>query len=64
MATVRFIKDTDVVYLIDMEGYCLKCKQKREIADGEESVTERGMRMMKGKCSVCGTKVAKILGKA
>ena len=46
-----------------MEGYCLKCKQKREIANTEETTTEKGVRMIKGQCSVCGTKMAKILGK-
>ena len=47
-----------------MEGYCLKCKQSREMKDSQESVTARGMRMAKGKCPVCGTNMAKILGKA
>lgn len=46
-----------------MEGYCLKCRQKREINNPEETTTERGVRMAKGQCSVCNTKVAKILGK-
>lgn len=47
-----------------MEGYCLKCKQSREMKNEQEQVSERGMRMMKGQCTVCGTKMAKILGKA
>lgn len=46
-----------------MEGYCVKCREKREMNNAEESTTSRGMRIMKGSCSVCGTKMAKILGK-
>lgn len=46
-----------------MEGYCVKCRVKREMKDTEESVTNKGMRIMKGQCTVCGTRMAKILGK-
>jgi hypothetical protein len=45
------------------EGYCVKCKEKREF-DGEVSVSESGRRMAKGTCPVCGTKMNRILGKA
>ncbi|MDR2254220.1 MAG: DUF5679 domain-containing protein [Bifidobacteriaceae bacterium] len=44
------------------EFYCVKCKQKRE-ATGDVVVTN-GRRMAKGLCSVCGTKLNRILGKA
>jgi hypothetical protein len=47
-----------------MEGYCLKCKAKKEMKNAEEVTTDKGMKMMKGQCSVCGTKICKILGKA
>ena len=47
-----------------MEGYCVKCREKREMKNTKENVTNRGMRMMKGQCTVCGTNMAKILGKA
>ncbi|MBI2084222.1 MAG: hypothetical protein HYT70_01230 [Candidatus Aenigmarchaeota archaeon] len=47
-----------------MEAYCMKCKTKREVNNPEETVTEKRIRIMKGTCTVCGTKVAKILGKA
>jgi hypothetical protein len=47
-----------------MEGYCVKCREKREMNNAEEAVTSRGMKMAKGQCGVCGTKMAKILGKA
>ena len=46
-------------------GYCVKCKEKREMNDAEEvAMPGRGgeRRAMKGKCSVCGTGMYKILG--
>jgi Zn finger protein HypA/HybF involved in hydrogenase expression len=45
------------------EGYCVKCKEKREF-DGEVSTSENGRRMAKGSCPVCSTKMNRILGKA
>jgi Zn finger protein HypA/HybF involved in hydrogenase expression len=49
-------------------GYCVKCKQKREMKNPKE-VTMKGKggvkrRAMTGTCPVCGTKMFKILGKA
>jgi Domain of unknown function (DUF5679) len=44
-------------------GYCMKCKTKREIKDGQEVTMKNGRKAMKGKCSVCGTGMYKILGK-
>ncbi|MFC1697899.1 DUF5679 domain-containing protein [Nanoarchaeota archaeon] len=47
------------------EGYCVRCKEKVEILDGEESVTTNNKKILKGKCSKgCGTTVCRILGKA
>ena len=43
------------------EGYCDKCKAKREIAEGVEEVTKNGRRSVKGKCPVCGQDMFKIL---
>ena len=43
------------------EGYCVKCKAKREIADAEEVTMKNGRPALKGKCSVCGTGLYKIL---
>ena len=45
------------------EGYCVKCKQKREMKDEKEvSMPGKGgeRRAMTGTCSVCGTKMFKI----
>jgi len=44
------------------EGYCVKCKAKKDIADGVEEVMKNGRRAIKGKCPVCGTVMFKILG--
>jgi hypothetical protein len=45
------------------EFYCVKCKDKRETS-GEVHVSDKGTRMAKGICPVCGTKLNRILGKA
>lgn len=45
------------------EFYCVKCKQKRE-ASGHVVVNDKGTRMAKGKCPVCGTNLNRILGRA
>jgi hypothetical protein len=50
-----------------MEGYCVKCKAKREISEGKE-VPMKGKggverRAMKGSCPTCSTTMFRILGK-
>lgn len=51
-----------------MEGYCVKCKAKREIKDAKEVImkgkgsTKR--KALKGTCPKCGTTMFRILGKA
>jgi len=47
-----------------MEGYCVKCKDKREIKGGAEVVMKNGRKAMKGTCPTCGTGMFRILGKA
>ena len=44
------------------EGYCVKCKTKKEIADGTEETTKNGRRAIKGRCPTCGTVMVKSLG--
>lgn len=46
-----------------MQGRCMKCKEQREIKDPVIAMTAKGGFMAKGVCSVCGTKMAKILSK-
>ncbi len=40
-----------------MEGYCLKCKTKREIQDAEAAFNAAGAPVTRGTCPVCGTKI-------
>ena len=48
-------------------AYCVKCREKREMKDAKE-VEMKGKggprRAMKGTCTVCGTGMFRILGKA
>jgi hypothetical protein len=45
------------------ESYCLKCKSKQLMKDAEKTVLKNGANAVKGKCTVCGTTVMKILPK-
>lgn len=42
------------------EGYCVKCKAKREIKDAQEITMKNGRPATQGVCPVCGTKIFKI----
>ena len=44
------------------EGYCVKCKAKKEIMEAMEVTTKNGRKAIKGKCPTCGTVMYKILG--
>ena len=45
------------------DGYCVKCKTKREMKDSKEVTMKNGRKAVKGKCSKCDTGMYKILGK-
>jgi Zn finger protein HypA/HybF involved in hydrogenase expression len=45
-----------------MEGYCMKCKEKREMKDAKEVTMKNGKKAHSGVCPVCGTKMFKIGG--
>lgn len=45
------------------QGYCVKCKAKKDIKDGKEVVMKNKRKAMKGKCPACGTGMYRILGK-
>jgi len=45
-------------------GYCVKCKEKREMKDATKVTMKNGRNAMKGKCSVCNCGMYKILGNA
>ena len=47
-----------------MEGYCVKCKAKKEIKGGAEVVMKNQRKAIKGTCPTCGTGMFRILGKA
>ena len=44
------------------EGYCVKCKAKKEIADAVEEQMKNGRKPIKGKCPTRGVVMFKILG--
>jgi hypothetical protein len=46
---------------MDFEAYCVKCREKRDVKDGEVKDTPNGRRMAQGKCPVCGTTVTRFL---
>ena len=46
-----------------VEGYCVKCKAKREMKEAEENTMTNGGKAMKATCTKCGTGMFKILGK-
>jgi hypothetical protein len=43
-------------------AYCVKCKQKREMKDTEQVTMKNGRPALRGKCTVCGTGMYRILG--
>ena len=44
------------------EGYCVKCKAKKEMKDAQEITMKNGRPATKGTCPDCGTKIFKIGG--
>ena len=46
---------------IGMEGYCVKCREKREIKDAKKVEMENGRTAMQGVCPVCGTKIVRFV---
>ncbi len=46
-----------------MQGYCVKCRQKRDMTDVKETQLKNGRPATQGKCSVCGTSIF-VIGKA
>ena len=45
-----------------MEGYCVKCKTKREMKNATAITMKNGKPATTGTCSTCGTKMFKIGG--
>ena len=44
------------------EGYCVKCKAKREMKNAEQVTMKNGRNAMKGTCTKCGTGMYRIMG--
>ena len=45
------------------QGYCVRCKGKKEMLEVGVVVAKNGRRMAKGKCNKCGCKMCRILKK-
>jgi hypothetical protein len=58
---VYILEIVEQEYKMEFEGYCVKCREKRTVKDGKEETSEKGRRMAKGTCPVCGTKVTRFL---
>lgn len=43
-----------------IEGYCMKCKGKREMNNPVDSKTKNGVSMIRGICPVCSCKMCKM----
>ena len=46
---------------MEFEGYCMKCRKKQMVKDGDVVETDKGRRMAKGTCPECGTKVTRFM---
>ena len=46
---------------MDFEGYCVKCRKKRQIKNGTVGKTAKGKPVAKGTCPECATKVNRFL---
>lgn len=42
------------------DGYCVKCRTKREMQDAQQITMKNGRPATQGTCPVCGTKIFKI----
>ena len=49
--------------MAELQAYCVKCKEKRDIKDPHEVTLKNGHRAAEGTCPVCGTKLFRMLGK-
>ncbi|MEK7281834.1 MAG: DUF5679 domain-containing protein [Chloroflexota bacterium] len=45
-----------------MEGYCFKCRHKREIKNSKRVTLKNGRPATQGNCPVCNTKIFRIGG--
>ncbi len=45
---------------MEIEAYCMKCKEKRPMKNPAESLTKNGKPITKGTCPECGTTICRI----
>ena len=45
----------------DMEGYCVKCRDRRELKNPQPVTLSNGRPAIQGRCPVCRTKVTRIV---
>ena len=45
---------------VNMQGYCVKCRAKREMKDAKTITMKNGKPATQGVCPVCGTKMFRI----
>ncbi len=43
-----------------MQGYCMKCRKKREMKDPRSVILKNKRRATRGVCAVCGTKMVRM----
>lgn len=46
-----------------MQGYCVKCREKKEMSNEERVTMKNGRPAVKGTCPSCGTKMFRIVKK-
>ena len=45
------------------KGYCVKCKESREMKEEKQVTMKNGRKAVKGKCPTCNTGMYRIQGK-
>ena len=48
---------------MEEKGYCVKCRKESDMVEANQVTMKNGRLAAKGKCTVCGTGMYKILGK-
>jgi len=43
-----------------MQGYCVKCREKREMKDAKVVILKNKRPATRGECATCGTKMFKM----
>jgi len=43
------------------EAYCVRCREKRQVAEARFETTPQGRRRIVGRCTVCGSKVTQFV---